>query len=482
MESLSMEWLSKELEKLKYSPEPAEEILEFERNLSKIMTLKLKCSQWKLSDFLTLATAFHFLPELKAFCKIFPSNDTNGQATEDGYTNRISTCDIEGVIKKTKICYQEKLTLFQTAASDKGISDLVAPIIWLELCEAAEKSNLSKHRELHVDAVRNIPKLRAGINPAMMTLLEVPELSKLIRYKFFGLSVEEKEKLNSQFPRVYKLNELAKRWGTNEENVLAACIESNIFWAYIKSTNDLRSSKDVISLPASLIEKDIKNGKLQADYKYPYKGYARLAKNSEHSCQLTLSSFHVSGDVKYEEEGYAQILIEPPFCEVILGNHQFVEVKHDIKPELFFIAEEIQQFEQTEDFTKKFPHSCTLPPSDKSIAVVIQALNNQCQRKKNRTKGAEKAKEDAEKRAAPYLECALIIVERKKKPEPIMEGEKKLDLWSASELAKQTIIECRKQPYKGKINRDTITERTLRGKISKDGRFMPYLRQSRTHS
>lgn len=108
-----------------------------------------------------------------------------------------------------------------------------------------------------------------------------------------------------------------------------------------------------------MINENLRNGNLQESYKYELKGYVRLAKKIDLPHKITLEYFYankvIDPKVIRDAKSYTPyIWLDAPFCKYILGVYQFIEVTRPIEPILFFLADEIYDFEKTNQFRELF--------------------------------------------------------------------------------------------------------------------------------
>lgn len=356
---LSMNWLNKELESLCDDNSVFEKALSFKSSLKDVLSSHLQCELWELSEFFVLAIAFNLMEELCSNNKTVGSMYRHEWASGVGIIRQLMTTDVREICDKFARYYYEKLELLKKLCLSKGINALASPIVWLELAESL-KSDLYVQRYVTTYEMTNDnPPVGIEVKKTGgMIELVVPELAKLIRYRAFSLS-EQEEDANDEFPYVYTLAELAKRWETNEQNVIAVCGKSNYFWPYLNLSEGMHLYERSLPITTTMINANLRNGNLQADYKYGFKGYVRLTKKSELPHKITLEYFHAnkSIDPKTISAGkkYSScIWVEPPFCKYILGVYQFIEVTCPIEPTLFFLADEIHTFEELDQFKKIF--------------------------------------------------------------------------------------------------------------------------------
>ena len=377
---INKEWLNSQLKMLRVDAggSMADKIVLFHERIEKIFAFKLFHSQWTLTEFLTLAIAFRITEELRKpgvyWCEL----------RDWVPITLLFHNDVIAITRRFHHYYYEKLIFLTMLHQSKGISSHAPAIDWLELVESA-KADLYINKEMICYKIvdGNAPHIIEDIIPGGMLNLVSSQAAKLIRYSTFELSEHEECASNEYFPIVYTLQKLAERWQTNEKNIIAACLRSSAFGAYLCIDDDMQICEGTIPIHAATINQQLLSGKLDTDYKYPLKGYVRLAKKHDLPCGITLSYFYTKKMI--EQTDVNSIYIEVPLCKYVLGIYQYIKISQDLEPTLFFNAEEIHKFEQTSSFINLFPQmvfsgleTAIATRDEEKMSVSRNALIEQC--------------------------------------------------------------------------------------------------------
>ncbi|HSW94319.1 MAG TPA: hypothetical protein VLJ15_08215 [Gammaproteobacteria bacterium] len=348
--------------------------IDLQGKIRKTLENKLNSEQWELSEFLILALAFNSMDELCNTISTVGSIYKDEWARGIGITRPLTAGDVKDIRDRCLHYYSEKMVFLKQEGLFRGISSTTTPIKWLELAESV-KPHLYLQRYITTYELTNENpsiaievKKRSGISELINT-----EMATVIRYKAFSLSQQE-ENASHDFPYVYTLTELANRWKTNMQNVMMACGKSSHFWPYLNVSAGMKLCERKIPITMEMINENLRNGNLQADYKYGLRGYVRLAKKIDLPHKITLEYFYANKiidpkNIRDKKTYTPFIWLEPPFCKYVLGIYQFIEVTHPIEPTLFFLGDEIYDFEKTDEFKKLFS-----PEKNTKISHAIDGL------------------------------------------------------------------------------------------------------------
>lgn len=193
------------------------------------------------------------------------------------------------------------------------------------------------------------------------------ETTKLIRYQQYQLCPEKEMTENIKMRAVYTLDELSDRWRTNRKNIIKACFESDIFWAYLNITDEMHLHERQLNVAQLGISYD----DLKTTYPYSYNGYARLSKIAILRDHIDLMYFYTSSQLKCRHYSPHIISVIPPFSKQILGIYQFIEVRCDIEPTLYFMVDEIHAYERSDAFITK------IIPLNKEVKAKKNLINIQ---------------------------------------------------------------------------------------------------------
>jgi hypothetical protein len=396
---ITLYWLKLQLNALKKAGAVRGSAEVFQSELQLLLQEKLNANEkWTLEEFFILAIAFRFIDDLLTESQLVPSICKYERMRGIIYKRYSPVCaDVDELVNKLDDYYSSKLKLIKAKMSAEKILEKLEPNAWLDLIfnmgdilavdyfvyryeEIADWLNperfmshplLAKYFVLAYSIIFCAPvKTVETFLPNHSQSLITPIFEKIIRYSAFGLNENEEQLLADKIPMCYTLTELAQKWQTNKENVVAACLSSKSFHAYVVLTKQMKLRDFNLRRTVSLIKDKIDSGDIDASYRYTGKGHARLAKTSITKGGITLEYFYSNNIIKVERDSNILIWVEPPMAQRVLGVYsQYIDSAHDLMPTIVFMRNEIHAFQETTEFKELFDSGGNI------VAVVTKEEN-----------------------------------------------------------------------------------------------------------
>ncbi len=351
-------WLENELKQIKVIHQVTQRAHDLRNKLTILTKQKIVSGKLHISEFFNLAIAFRFVTDLIEITQYLPSVDIHARRKKEVIPRDSLPSDVDNTIQLTRTYRNSRLRLLEKLANENKMSEISEAWEWLNLLITVKEKFMVQRTSLTYEVTNdNTPVTIERITGHGSIELVTPEFEKIIKYHEYNLCEEDEERAKKTLPLTYSLPELITRWNTNDKNIIAACKESRIFWAYINHTIELRLKDFNHKNIALETKKKIAEGEIDIHYKYPYPNFSRLAKQSAIPGGILLDHFF-SNNMIHAIRNSIFIWVDPPLSNRILGVYcQRLEAVHDIQPTLYFMQKEIHAFERTDDFLTLFPNN-----------------------------------------------------------------------------------------------------------------------------
>lgn len=355
---INLDWVVKELGELKVMGEVVTRARILNDKLLAIAKEKVTDGKISFIEFFSLTAGIRFALELIEERHYMPPVDIHARRSQQVIPRATLPTDVDVVIERLRYYWEIK---YRKLNELKEVELLIKAEAnkWLDLLFKCKQDLVVERSWLKYRVTDDIPPEtieevggRGGVE------LVSDDLERIVRYHEYGLSIELEEKAKHILPLTYSLSELANRWGTNEKNIIAICNQYQNLWAYISLTNEFRLENFHHKVVVLETKNKILNGEVDTEYKYPCRGYARIAKKTVANGGITLEYFHANSVVNAKVGSLTLLWIEPPLCNRVLGVYsQHLEADKPFSPTLYFMQDEAHNFERSQEFKKLFPNS-----------------------------------------------------------------------------------------------------------------------------
>lgn len=383
-DQIHLDLIVRELDKLKVMGEVVTRARMLNDKLITIAKEKVIRSAISFAEFFSLIVGFRFTSELIQERYFMPSVDIHARRKQEVIPRATMPTDVDEVIERLRRYWVNRYPALNKQIASKALPEKAEASKWLDLivqCKqdlAVERTYL-RYRVTDDNPPVTIEEIFGGGAVELIS----DDLEKIVRYHEYGLNSELEAEAKQVLPLTYSLNELADRWGTNEKNIIAVCNQHKNLWAYINLTKELRLENFHHKIVALETKKKISNGEVDSGYKYPYRGFARIAKNTLVNGGITLQYFHSNSIIDAERGRLTLLWVDPPLCYRVLGIYsQHIDADKSFSPILYFMQDEIHPFEMTKDFKMLFPNNKVIP-----WAVVSKGSRANTARKNGRQSG-----------------------------------------------------------------------------------------------
>lgn len=355
--AINQEWLENELIQIKVIHQVKQRAQDLHNKLIAITKQKIANDKLHISEFFNLSIAFRFIFDLIDITQYLPSIEMHARRRKEVIIRDTLPSDVDNTIQLTRTYRESHLPLLENLANENKIPPNSEAWKWLNLLIIAKEKFMVERTFLAYEVTNDItPETIERVASSGWIELITPEFEKIIKYHEYNLCEKDEETAEKTLPSTYSLSELTTRWNTNDKNIIAACNKSNIFWAYINHTPELRLKNVPHKNTVLDIKERITEGEIDTHYKYSYPKFSRLAKKSAIAGGILLDYFFSNNIIHAASDKGIFMWIDPPLCKRILGVYcQRLEAMLDIKPTLYFIQKEIHEFEETDDFLNLFP-------------------------------------------------------------------------------------------------------------------------------
>jgi len=380
---MNLDWVINEFEKLKVMSEVVTRARILADKLITLTEEKITAGKLIFSEFFTLIVGLRFATELIQERYFMPSVDIHARRKQEVIPRTTLPSDVDQVISRIKDYWNSRFPLLKRHIEKKKIPIKSHAGKWLDLIVNAKQDLTVERSYLRYRVTNDTPPVTIEeICGAGSVELIVDELEKIVRYHEHGLNKETESKFKQILPLTYSINELTSRWGTNEKNIIATCNQNKNLWAYIDITNELRLENFHHKVLALETKKKISKGEVDSNYKYPHRGFARIAKHTSVNGGITLQYFYSNSIVNAARGALTLLWVEPPLCNRVLGVYsQHIEADKPFSPVLYFMQDEIHFFERSREFKKLFPNN----------KIILQSTRSQGSRAKSARKNGKKS-------------------------------------------------------------------------------------------
>lgn len=361
---ISLDWIISELNQMKVVSEVVTRARIFNRKLLAVTEHEVTAGVLSFVKFFTLVVGLRFTSELIDERHCMPPVDINERRRQEMIPRGTLPTDVDEVIERLKAYWQSRFPLLKKQIDTKKMPAETDAGKWLDIIINSKHDLTVDRAFLRYRVTNDIPPVTIEeLCGAGSVELVSSELEKIVRYHEYGLSGELEEQAKQTLPLTYDLDELSSRWGTNEKNIVAVCNKNPKLWAYINLAKEIRLENFHHKVIALETRKKISSGEVDADYKYPYCGFARLAKQgASNNSGITFRYFHANKTVDAERGTLTFLWVEPPLCNRVLGIYsQYINADKSFSPTLYFMQDEIHSFEETDQFQQIFPNNKVYP-------------------------------------------------------------------------------------------------------------------------
>jgi len=366
---INRKWLEGEIKKLKIMGQVIERASILNDMIFDIAQQKISQGNLGISEFFTLAVGLRFVGDFVKKNYYIPPVDIYERHRGNMIVRPALPSDVDNILFELKKYWGVHYSVLKKIALKNKITDSAQAYRWLDFIISDENNFMVERTTLTYRVNNENPPITTEYVTSSGSInLITNEFGKIIRYHEYALTEESAWLAVHSLPLTYNLTEVAQRWGTNEKNVIAACMKSKKFWVYINITNEFHLENMEHWKMSLDIKEKISLGEVDSGYKYLFAKFARLSKSTTIGGGYTLEYFF-SNSVIHGKKGRLTLLwIDPPLCDRVLGVYaQHLEADHDVAPALFFIQDEIHGFERTVKFIKAFPESIVHQTSGVSV-------------------------------------------------------------------------------------------------------------------